>query len=202
MKTLNRELSTNEKILLGILVIIIVAAAYYLAVFRPVSESLKQSKIEKTNLEEELMLTEARAMQISDMKDEVGRMEKSGHVMSGMPSYNAGKQEIDFLNSTLAEETSDYYVGFTQITRESNQIRRNFSLSFSADNYAAAEKIIDSLENSDIRCLIGDMVVVPGDDEEELFSGPVEVNCVATFYETMYGGVEDSDLPEDSAKAE
>lgn len=200
MKTLTREFSVREKTLLVVLILIILGALYYLMVFQPVNDNLTRAKQDKQGLQDEITISQARAQQISDMQTELTNMEKSGHKLSSMPSYNAGKKEIDFLNETLSAETSDYYVGFTQMTREGNQIRRNFSLNFTASNFGEAKKIIESLENSEIRCLIGDMVVVPGDKEEGIMDGSVEVNCVATFYETMHGGVADSELPEDSAK--
>ncbi len=202
MKTFNREFTVKEKALLVILVLIILGAIYYLMVYQPVTDSLRSARNEKLNLEDEILVAETKANQILNMQKEISGMESSGHILTGMPSYNAGKAEIDFLHETLSAQTTDYYVGFTQLTRQGNQIRRNFTLNFSADSYATAKKIVDTLENSEIRCLIGDMVVISGENGESLMEGPVEVNCVATFYETMYGGKEDSDLPEDSGKTE
>jgi type II secretory pathway component PulM len=199
VKTLNRELTNREKLLLIILIVIILGALYYLFIFQPTEDRISAANITKANLEDELLIADANASKITGMKEEMADIENNGHILSSMPSYNAGKQEIDFLNDTLSNNTTDYYVGFTQMTRMGNQIRRNFTLTFTADNYKTAKSIIDALENCEIRCLIGDMVVVPSNDEDDLLSGPVDVNCVATFYETMYGGQEDSDLPEDSA---
>lgn len=202
MKTLNREFTLKEKVLLVVLVLIILGAIYYLMVFQPVTDNLRALENEKAYLQDEIVLAEAKADQILNMQKEISSMENSGHILTGMPSYNAGKAEIDFLHETLSAKTTDYYVGFTQLTRNGNQIRRNFTLNFSAENYDTAKKIVDTLENSEIRCLIGDMVVISGENGESLMEGPVEVNCVATFYETLYGGKEDSDLPEDANKAE
>ena len=50
--------------------------------------------------------------------------------------------------------------------------------------------------------MISDFSMVPVDNDADIFSGQVDVNCIATFYETMYGGKEDSDLPVDSAPKE
>ena len=200
MKTFTREFSAREKALLIVLVIIILGAVYYLTVFQPVSDSLTRANLDKQSLQDEIIIAEARADQISNMQTERAEMEASGRVLGQMPSYNAGKKEIDFLNDTLSSETADYYVGFTQLTREGNQIRRNFTLNFTASNYEVAKKIIESMERCEIRCLIGDMVVVPAEENEGIMDGAVEVNCVATFYETMQGGIVDTELPEDSAK--
>ena len=196
MKTFNREFTTREKILLLVLALIIIGAIYYLMVYEPVSEELKQAKVAKYSLEEELMEADVKAAKIWNMQNEMKAAEEEGRKLSYMPSYNASKPEIAFLHEVLSAKTYDYMVSFTQVTRKGNQIRRNFSLSFTAKDYEAAESIITELENCDIRCLVGDISI--SSSEQTVFDGNVNVSCVGTFYETMYEGVTDSELPPDS----
>ncbi len=199
MNVLSRKLSSREKTLLVILVLVIVAALYYLLIFQPVTDRINRSKENAASLETQLVALDAKVAQIQRMQKSVEEFTQNGHVVSIMPSYSAGKQELVFLNSTLAA-SEDYYVGFTSITREGNQIRREFALKFTVDKYSEAENIINILEHSDLRCLISDFSVKPVEQEETIENGKVESSCVATFYETMFGGVADAELPEDSAK--
>ncbi|WP_024866588.1 type II secretion system protein GspM [Butyrivibrio sp. FCS014] len=199
MNILSRKLSSREKTLLVILVLIILAALYYLFIFQPVTDRINRSKENAASLEIQLATLDAKVAQIQRMQKSVEEYAQNGHIISIMPSYSAGKQELVFLNSTLAA-SEDYYVGFTSITREGNQIRREFSLKFTVDHYSEAENILNILEHSDLRCLISDLTVKPVEQKETFENGKVEASCVATFYETMFGGVADAELPEDSAK--
>ncbi len=196
-----REFSTREKALLVVLILIVVSALYYLFIFQPVTDSINNAESVAADLEIQLASLDAKVARIQKMQKSVEEYANNGHIVSIMPSYNAGKQELVFLNSTLAA-SQDYYVGFTNITREGNQIRREFSLRFTVDSYSDAEDILNVLEHSDLRCLISDFTVKPVEQDEMVEEGEVEASCVATFYETMFGGVADAELPEDSAAEE
>lgn len=199
MKTFNREFTNREKVLLLVMVLIIIGAFYYLMVYEPVSRELEQARVAKLALEEELMVAETKAARIWNMQNEMKAAEERGLTHTYMPSYNASKQEIDFLHNVLSAKTVDYLVNFTQVTRSGNQIRRNFSLSFTVSDYKTAENIIKELEKCEIRCLVGDMSISSSGDT--ILSGDVNVGCVATFYETMYEGITDSELPTDSSQS-
>lgn len=199
LKKLNRVFTTREKVLLLALSIIILGAIYYLSIYQPTNDKVKIWKREKESLEEQLVIADKRASQIANMKSEMEGLESRGLTPSFMPSYNAERQELEFLHDILSTNSTEYQANFSTVTRDGNQIRRNFSLSFAANNYSQALNVISSLENSSIRCLIGDMSI-SSQSGSGLLNGPVNVNCVATFYETMYEGTEDSDLPGDSKK--
>ncbi|WP_026524674.1 MULTISPECIES: type II secretion system protein GspM [unclassified Butyrivibrio] len=199
MKLLSRKLSSREKVLLGILIGIVVVAVYYLLLFNPLSEQTTSLQAQAQDMENQLVALRAKSDQIAQMKTEIKTLQENGRADHYMPSYNAGSQELDFMHEVLSAQTKDYLISFTKSTRESEQIRRNFSLTFTSKDYATAQKIIDALEQSEIRCLVGDMTVVSNSkDNPNLLKGEVEVSCGATFYETMYEGKEDADLPEDA----
>ena len=197
MKVLTREFNRTEKILLVVLGLVIIGSLYYLLVFRPISDGLSSSRANAEGLETQLAALDARVAQIQKMQRSVDGYEDNGHIVSIMPSYSAGKQELDFLHSTLAT-SEDYYVGFTKLTRQGNQIRREFALKFTVPQFTDAEDIFDTLEHSDLRCLISDFDIRPVEQKETIANGEIEASCVATFYETMYGGVVDAELPEDT----
>jgi hypothetical protein len=199
IKKLSREFSTREKVLLLIMAFVILGAVYYLLIFQPVAEGMKNARLEMESLEEQLAVADVKAMQIINMRAEMDNLESQGLTPTFMPSYNAEKQELDFLHTILSADTEGYQVNFTQVTRNSNQIRRNFNLSFSAKNYKIARSIISKLETGDIRCLVGDMTIASS-EKNNILNGEITVSCVATFYETMYEGIEDADLPADSSQ--
>ena len=201
MNILTRDFTSREKAMLLVLAIIILGALYYLFIFQPTADAIALAETNAADLETQIVALDAQVAQIKKMQKSVDEYANNGHIVSIMPSYNAGKQELNFLNTTLAA-SEDYYVGFDNITREGNQIRREFTLKFTVAHYSEAEDIIDQLEHSDLRCLISDFEIKPVEQKETVENGEVEVSCGATFYETMFGGVADSELPEDTKDAE
>ncbi len=195
MKLLTRDFSTKEKIFLATLFVIIIVAAYYLFVYRTVDDQINALRSQSQALESQLTIVTAQVERLQAMSEQMG----NDVLRSYMPSYNSSKKELDFLNETLAE-TDDYLINFTTITRNGDQINRGYSLQFTAKNYQQAESIIEALEGSEIRCLIGDYRITPVQGGEHLHLGKVQVALSGSFYETMYDGVADKELPEDSGQ--
>ncbi len=195
MKFLTRDFSTKEKVFLAFLLTIIIVAGYYLFVYRTVDDQINALKSQSQSLENQLTIATARVERIQNMSEQLG----NDVLKSYMPSYNSSKKELDFLNMTLAE-TDDYLINFTTLTRNGDQINRGFSLQFTARNFDQAESIIKALEESEIRCLIGDYKINPIQGGEYLLKGKVQVALNGSFYETMYDGVADKELPEDKSQ--
>ncbi|WP_026509074.1 hypothetical protein [Butyrivibrio sp. LC3010] len=197
MNILNRAFTKNEKILLVILLLVIIGAGYYLFVSTPIEQSIEAARKEQNSLNVELQATQDKIKSMEAMSDDINTNKKAE--LSYLPSYNAGKKELDFLHDTL-NKTMDYSVRFTDITREGDLIRRMWEMTFTVRNYAEAERIIKKLEESENRCLIEDMVVTPYKLKTNLNDNEVTVKLTGAFYETMHDGVPDKELPEDSLK--
>lgn len=195
MKILTKDFSTREKIFLASLLVIIVVAAYYLFVYRTVEDQITALRSQRSALENQLAISTAQVERLKVMSEQMG----NDTLRSYMPSYNSSKKELDFLNETLAG-TEDYLINFTYLTRNGDQINRGFGLQFNAKDYAQAESIIKAIEDSEIRCLIGDYMIKPIEKEKHLLSGKVQVSLNGSFYETMYDGVADKELPEDEGE--
>lgn len=195
MKLITREFTPREKFLLLVLSALLLVLVYYLAVDSPVRSGIEAARAEEASLKEQVARVNARLADIDLMEQELKEAEAEGRLLSRMPSYSGEKKEVDFLHNTLAG-TLDYYIGFDEVTREGDQIRRNFSLQYKCPGYDSAEEVMRRLEQSRIRCLIGDVAITPAGDRSSISGqGPVQVNCTATFYETMQGGTWDRELP-------
>ncbi|MCR5294052.1 MAG: hypothetical protein K6E30_02600, partial [Lachnospiraceae bacterium] len=183
MKVLSRDFTLKEKVLLLVLVLILLAMAYYLLVDQPIRTAMATAEAEKQSLEMELNGVTARAASLNRMRSELDSLGEGG-TASRMPSYNNSEAELDLLNNVLMA-TTRYSVAFSNVTRNGDQIRRNFTLQFSAPDYKTMEEIISQLEESPYRCLLGDIScsLHEGDENAE-----VSVSATATFYETLVGG--------------
>ena len=195
MNIFTREFTEQEKILLMIFGIVIILSAYYLLVYKPVESNISASRQENRELEDDLELLDSNVERIS----EVSKGLSPDSLTSYMPSYSSEKKELVFLHEILSG-TEDYRVKFTGITREGNQIRREFAIRFTAKDYGQTEDVIEKLEDGEIRCLIRNIYAIPDEDSYALNEDSVIVNLTGTFYETMQGGVADKELPKDSSK--
>ena len=190
MKILSRNFSTKEKILIAVLGVMLLGLVYYKFVYSTISNALTNTKAEAQSLQSELDVAKVRAAKIKKMENEMSGFKTTGAV-SKMGSYNYSKPETIFLNSVLSN-ASDYSISFDEVTRDGDQIRRNFSLQYKTSSYAAAEEIMKALTNGEYRCLISDVSC-------SVDNGITSVSLVGTFYETMVGGTPDSALPKDEA---
>lgn len=198
MKKLNREFTSREKLLILLLCLILVGLAYYQFVDQPVRTALNNAHAERDSLLTELTAVNAKLTVMRRMRDEMEDITAGGTV-SEMKSYNNSKPEIALLNDIL-RGTPDYTITFADVTRDNDQIRRNFSLTFVSDKYASIQRIIKQLSESPYRCLVGDLKISVTRGKT-MAEGPINVNTTATFFETMVGGVVDAGLPQSTAAA-
>lgn len=193
MRVMSRDFTRSEKLLILVLVLILLGLAYYQFVDRNVRETITNAEAEVKAIQTEMDAVEKRLAELRKTKSEMDALEEKG-MLSWMPSYNAGKEEVAFLNGILAD-TLEYEVTFSNVTRTNTQIRRAFTLKYKVEGYEAAQEILDRLSESKNRCLVGN---VRGSINKD---GIVTVEQSATFYETMVGGIPDAGLPSDGAKA-
>lgn len=194
MKTLSRDFTLRERVLIILLSVILLGMCYYQFVDVPVRTAINSAHAERDSLQMELESVRIQVQQVEQMKSELDEIEESGRT-SRMESYNNSKAELALLNDILAS-ASDYTITFAEVTRDKDQIRRDFSLQFVAQNYGTVEKILAELARSPSRCLVGDIFCTGS--SRTLKDQNITVNLTATFYETMVGGVEDAGLPADT----
>ncbi len=198
MKVLSRDFTLKERLLLLFLGLILVALAYYQFVDKPARAALESARVESEQLTVELQGVQAKLDQMHLMRDELEDV-TSGGAASEMGSYNNSKEEIASLNDIL-KDTLQYSITFANVTRSGDQIRRNFSLQFTVDNYESMERLLAALAENHHRCLIGE-VRCNSTRNSNIMDGNITVNATATFFETMVGGTPDAGLPESRPSA-
>ena len=209
MKALSRDFTTKEKIMLVIFCLFLLALAYYRFFYVPTQDQIATANLQRDNYQQELMEVMAKEAQIRKMKEELDELGELNEV-SRIESYNNAKAEITLLNRVL-EPASEYSIEFSNLTKNEDLIRRNFTLMFRTDSFVAAKRILSSLEESPYRCVIGDIqyqLTTRRAKEEEPTRGGhdkyyydvVTVTTSATFFETMHGGEADEGLTAATAK--
>lgn len=193
MKVLSRDFTLKEKILLLLLGLVLVGLAYYQFVDQPVRSKIESAHAEAKELTAELKTVEAKLEKMHRMRNELDDV-TAGGTASEMGSYNNSKEEYQVLNDILGNALT-YSITFANVTRDNDQIRRNFTFQFTMDDYEAMEGMISDLLENHYRCLIGDLRCTAARNGD-VTEGTITVNGTATFYETMVGGIPDAGLPE------
>ena len=196
MNVLSRDFTLREKILLLVMAMVLIVIVYYWFVDKPVRVAIEKSRAEQRAMETELQAAEKRVNELRRMQSELDGIMEGGKV-SVMGSYNNSKEELRLLNDIL-NGTRQYSISFADVTRDGDQIRRDFTLNFTASDYNTVKQIISKLSDSELRCLIGDIRCAATGNNSGNW---VSVIATATFYETMVGGTPDAGLPADKAAA-
>ena len=198
MKILSRDFTGKEKVLLVVLAVVLLGLAYYWFVDTPVRQGLETAAAEETALQTELTAVTRKVGELNRMQEELETLHGREGV-SRMSSYNASKEEVRLLNDVLAG-TSQYAVAFADVSREGDQIRRSFSLQFTAPRHEDISRVLGQLADSGQRCMI-DNIRCSRERSYDQEGGGYVVDATATFYETMVGGTPDAGLPEETAAA-
>ena len=132
MKIMTREFTTREKILLLILTILLVGLLYYQFVDQPVRKQLETAKNDAEMLSIQVKALDAKIGAMRKMQKEMDDLIASG-TESEMGSYNNSKEEMAILNDVLAN-TQQYSINFSNVTRDGDQIRRDFTLLFTVND--------------------------------------------------------------------
>lgn len=197
MKVLSRDFTMREKILLLALAVLIIGIGYYKFIDEPVRSTIANAKAEEANLQVELEAVQAKVAALKKMEFQLENMTSSDK--DYMPSYNNRKAEIKQLNDIL-QSAQSYSVTFDSITREGNQIRRNFTLQFTTNRYTSAESILDRLEDGPYRCKLTEVLCTS--ESGNVHNGEISVSAVATFYETVVGCTDEAGLPAETSEAD
>lgn len=184
--------SAKDKVILVILVIFLLGFCYYQYLHKPVKSRIEAAEAKKESLNAEIMSVNSEIAMYQRMQDEIDDIIASGQD-SYMASYNNSKAELKLLNDILSD-ASQYSVSFANVTRNGDQVRRDFSLRFVAPDYETMQRIIENLTGIDYRCLIGNISCSMSRlrlRDVDVEYGTMTVDATATFYETMVGGSED-----------
>ena len=196
MKVLSRDFTMREKRLLLALAVLIIGIGYYKFIDEPVRSTIANAKAEEANLQVELEAVQAKVAALKKMEFQLENMTSSDK--DYMPSYNNRKAEIKQLNDIL-QNAQSYSVTFDSITREGNQIRRNFTLQFTTNRYTSAESILDRLDDGPYRCKLNEVLCTS--ESGNVHNGEISVSAVATFYETVVGCTDEAGLPAETSEA-
>lgn len=170
---LMRSFSRREKALLLVLVLILLAGLYVLAVHNPVKASLARLAGEKEDAELKQQVATIRLGQYNKMKaelEEIFAMPKDQ--LTVMPPYDNTKALMVQFNHIFGE--LEYDLNFSEVAFNENVATRAVQFRFDAPSYEEARLIVDKLNSTGNRSLMNTLSIAPS--ESQGTRGPVFVN--------------------------
>ncbi len=186
---MSKALSTREKWLLLVLAVLLVVAVYYLFVIRPTSEVIAASKEQIATIDDNLIVEEAMAKRINDMKAELSTVDRGNPRYAETPDYDNIQNVLDEL-SRVFPASSEPKINFSNLTfNEQSVALREIQISFVAGSYSSAKQIIQTLYSGPYRCDINRITIRPTESNgSNIVNEPVTASVSVIYYEIVRGG--------------
>lgn len=178
---MNRQFSNREKILLGILCVLILFCVYYILVWQPVENTLTSAGERQAAAEMELDIQQTRLIKLRRMRQALDSLDHSAE--ADVPDYDNAREVVALLNNAMAL-SNKYSLTFQPVSFQGAIASRPIDMSFRCDDYATVKQILAILENSPFRCRITSLSVscVQGKDIQ---AQEVSVQASIVFYEYL-----------------
>lgn len=153
---MRRRLSAREIVLLMILLVLSISSGYILLFYTPMTEKIHQAEIQLAGTEEQISRAMVNLEQKKRMEAELKELFLKDPAPVGIAPYDNLTHVMLELNSIL-EETEEYSLSFGTVDAKGTIVRRPISLRFTSPDYAGARKVLETLKDSDYRCMIDDL---------------------------------------------
>lgn len=192
---MSRAFTKREKIMLLVLAVILVAAAYYLFVIQSVANTKAANESQLQEVKGQIMVQEKITSMRSNMQGELDKMGDINNLPT-IATYDNLSNELDELNTVLAK-TSAYDLKLSQPTLQNETVRRVVTLTFTTPSYDAATAVLEAIQNGKYRCDITDFAMTG----KMLANGSIESvssTLTVTYFETTAGSTNKNGLVEDA----
>ena len=146
---MRRAFTTREKVLLVILAVLVIGIGYFKLLLEPINDRIAEYQADTASEQDALLQNTALLTRMRQMQSELDEIHAAGNVKP-LPAYDNSDALLVELNTVLSR-SRDYSLNFgaTATLDDSPYIlRRPLSLTFTADTYAQARSILNSLHDS------------------------------------------------------
>ena len=157
--------SSREKVLFGILGILLIVAAYVFLIHLPVEENLERISAETEAAKDEILILEAKQNRMESIKEELEQVQNQMNPIS-IPDFDNQQNVMRFLDQVLTQYAVDYTIHFEEPleTEESSLILRKVALQAQTSSYVQAKKMTTALESCPYRCNLEQLELLPTKD--------------------------------------
>lgn len=195
--------STREKIMLGLLVVVALAVAWYQLLYMPIQNRIAELDSQIAATQDEIVMRRATAASLENMQSAIAEYESKGYTPLFLPSYDNTQQLMAYLNGVLSV-TSSYSMSFDAPTKaDDGTVHRSGSINYSVADYASARSVVNSIARGPYSCRIDSLGITDknvGSDSSKGSGSAVSVNLQVTFLERITAGTEVEEDKEDDAQ--
>lgn len=173
---MTRRFTLREKILLGLLIVILLVGMYFFLVHYPIQERMNEIAIEQEEVQSRMDIAEIRKRIYDDMQKE---LENNDH-KTYMPQYPNVETLIKRFDEIF--KGIEPRINYGRAQEKDGIYSRAISFSFSVDGYETAKRILHDLTNTGFRCLMSNLTVSPASGGDVEHSG-LTISGTITFYE-------------------
>ena len=168
-------MTPREKILLGILAVLAVGAAYFFLFLSPLQQKKAECLTQTASVEDTILLAEAKKAKMNKMEQELEEIfAQEIEEIREVPEYDNSKKLIQRLHLILSA-TEKYSITFTDAEAENQIVRRTVMLAFDCATYEEAKDVLTKLRDCEYPCVLQDLTM----NHKEGYS----VNVVLVFFE-------------------
>ena len=187
-----RKLSTRERVLLAILVVVAVVSGYVLLFSMPLNEKIQtlgQEIMESEDLKTQLESRWSQQQRLQQLTEQLKKQEGEARYM---PEYDNLQAVMVELNTILAD-CQEYSLAFQPDDPEDAIYARQATIPFTCGSYDQARDVLQRLHDSPLRNLITDVQITEQDD------GSVKSTATMLFfeYQTDFQPAEKEETTED-----
>lgn len=187
-----RKLSTRERVLLAILVVVAVVSGYVLLFSMPLNEKIQtlgQEIMESEDLKTQLESRWSQQQRLQQLTEQLKKQEGEARYM---PEYDNLQAVMVELNTILAD-CQEYSLAFQSDDPEDAIYARRATIPFTCGSYDQARDVLQRLHDSPLRNLITDVQITEQDD------GSVKATATMLFfeYQTDFQPAEKEETTED-----
>lgn len=181
---MRRQITPREWMLLGVLAVMVVVAAYVLLFYMPMKEERESCLAQAEDCRTQTEAAQTRLENKQRMERELEEIFAEDPDPLAIADFDNLQAVMFELNSILAA-SQNYSLNFSTVDSSETIVRRNISISFSCGSYDTAKAILQQLHDSAYRCMLDSLSLSLGSG-----NGSVSVsgNIVFFEYQDMSGG--------------
>ena len=151
--------SQREKLLLGMLAIVVVAIVWFVFVYQGTTNTIARLDSEIAEVSAQVQADEARVNLLTSMKQTIEQRKAEGAKTTPMPEYDNVRPLMAELNNIMAE-ASTYTLTFDALDRsDDTYAARGVRIDYTSPSYDDAEKIVRELAGGKYPCRIDSVAI-------------------------------------------
>ncbi len=151
--------SKREKVLMVILAVLLLAALWYVAVYKGCEENYRKAVTATQNAQLEFDTATVKAAKLKTMQAELDKIKASGTVQTVLPAYDNVQSLTAQLNAVLAQ-AENYTLSFDEpVAGDGGVMRRAVTLTFGCGSYETAKTVVTQLGHQSFRSLIDSVAI-------------------------------------------